>query len=104
MALLEAESEIIAEAFEASKGIFKAEVSSFRLVGAFGKTEVVYWERKESIICSLFYLLRLFDSHGVLEGGKNEDDEGKEEGKRKVLLVVGYYQRKEILVLNELAM
>lgn len=42
MALLEAESEIIAEAFEASKGIFKAEVSSFRLVGAFGKTEVVY--------------------------------------------------------------
>lgn len=42
MALLEVESEIIAEAFEASKDIFKVAVSSFRLVGAFGNTEVVY--------------------------------------------------------------
>lgn len=42
IALIEVESELMAEAFEASKDAFEAEVSVFKLVCAFGETEVVY--------------------------------------------------------------
>jgi hypothetical protein len=42
LAILEVESEIMASAFEAEKGTFKANVQSFRLLGGFGETEVVY--------------------------------------------------------------
>ena len=42
LALLEVETELMAEAFEAEKETFKAKVGSFRLVGAFGQVEVAY--------------------------------------------------------------
>jgi hypothetical protein len=42
MALLEVESEIMSEAFESAKETFKARVRSFRLLGGFGETAVVY--------------------------------------------------------------